>query len=78
MGAKLITYECVAVDHRPDQSHADKLTIHQSAWAFCAFDARADGHTWKETGGQDIDALLRHAGLSAFVEQHRTAAHAKP
>jgi hypothetical protein len=61
---KLIVWECVAVDHKASGLFPDKLTVHQGAWAFCAFNARADGHSWHATGGADLDALLRNVGLS--------------
>ena len=74
MAAKLIAYECIAADHQPSMLHVDKLTIHDGAWAFCPFDARADGHQWKPTGGADVEALTRHAGLRAgpAVREERT------
>jgi hypothetical protein len=66
MAAKLIAYECVAPEHQPTLLHPDKLTVHEGAWAFCAFDARAKGHRWRETGGIDLDSLTRHAGIGAL------------
>ena len=59
MNATIIEYECVAPTHRPSLSRVDKLTIHGGRWAFCPFDARADGHEWQATGGADFDTLLR-------------------
>jgi hypothetical protein len=63
MGKKLIAYQCTAPSHPPSLLHADKLTVHQRGWAFCPFDARADGHRWTDTGGEDLDTILRRAGL---------------
>lgn len=63
--ASLIAYECVAADHQPGVLHPDKLTIHEGRWAFCPFDARADGHSWKATGGADMNSLLHRVGLAA-------------
>ena len=68
MGAKLIAFECAASSHRPTLMHPDKLTIHEGAWAFCPFDARAEGHLWRSTGGADLETLLRHVGLSVTGE----------
>lgn len=65
MGAKLIAYECVAAEHRPTTQHPDKLTVHQSEWAFCPFDARAKGHEWKATGGVPFESLARRYGFMA-------------
>ena len=67
MGAKLIAYECVAVDHQPSLLHPDKLTIYERAWAFCPFDARAAGHQWRRTGDVDLDSLARRTGLSTVA-----------
>ena len=63
MMAKLIAYECEAPAHQPSLMHPDKLTIHGHEWAFCPFDARADGHRWKQTGGIDLESLTRRFGL---------------
>ena len=67
MAAKLIAYECDAADHQPSVLHADKLTVHEGGWAFCPFDARADGHHWCATGGIDLEDVTRRAGLSALA-----------
>jgi hypothetical protein len=75
MGTKLITYECVAAAHQPSANGADKLTIHDHEWAFCAFDARADGHEWRRGDAEAFDVLLRHAGLPANLDHHEV--HAK-
>lgn len=66
MAAKLIVYECEAPEHQPTVSRPDKLTVHEGEWAFCPFDARADGHRWKQTGGVDLESLNRRFGLSAM------------
>ena len=70
MAAKLIAYQCVATDHQPSHLHPDKLTIYDGHWAFCAFDARANGHKWDETGGEQLEILMRHAGLIGGVATH--------
>ena len=64
MGPTLVVYECVAPDHQPGMLHPDKLTAHDGRWAFCAFDARAEGHEWRATGGTDMSALLNRIGLA--------------
>lgn len=63
VGARLIAYECVAAAHQPSLVYPDKLTVYQGAWAYCAFDARAAGHEWRETGGVELAALVRNYGL---------------
>ncbi len=68
MGITLIAYECIAPGHQPTPQHADKLTIHEGAWAFCAFDALATGHEWRETGGVDVDTLVRRGRHAAVTE----------
>jgi hypothetical protein len=68
MGAKLIAFECTASAHQPTLMYPDKLTIHDGAWAFCPFDARATGHLWRSTGGEDLETLLRHVGLSVSAD----------
>jgi len=71
--AKLIDYECVASAHRPALEHPDKLTIHDGHWAFCPFDALAEGHEWRETGGEDLAALERR--MSVLLARASEAAH---
>ena len=78
MKASLIAYECVASEHRPTLSHPDKLTVHEGHWAFCAFDARANDHEWRATGGESIDRLMARAGLPATVGVHAREATAVP
>lgn len=56
--ARVISFECVAEGHTANARHPDKLTIHEERWAFCPFNARATGHQWRETGGQDLDLLM--------------------
>lgn len=66
MPQQLIAYVCATPDHTPSLQFPDKLTIHEGAWAFCPFDAHADGHTWRETAGENIDEISRRFGLSAL------------
>lgn len=56
---KLVEYECVAEEHEATLSHPNKLTVHKGRWAFCPYDSQAEGHVWHETGGADVDTLLR-------------------
>ncbi|HKY50306.1 MAG TPA: hypothetical protein VJP45_03535 [Candidatus Limnocylindria bacterium] len=77
MGVKLIAYECVAPEHQPSLLHPDKLTIHDGHWAFCAFDARAEGHRWSETGGEQMEVLLTRSGLVGGVSAHEPRTGAK-
>lgn len=65
MAAKLIRYECVAPGHAADPAFPDKLTVNNGGWAFCPFDAHADGHSWRETAGEDLPSIVRRYGLSA-------------
>jgi hypothetical protein len=41
---------------------SDQLTIHETQWAYCPRDIRADGHRWRPTGGislSDLESLVR-------------------
>ncbi len=69
----LVAYECVAARHQPSLLFPDKLTIHGGSWAFCAFDAHAGGHQWRETGGAAFGDLLRKAGIALAEEDERRA-----
>ncbi|HJW50336.1 MAG TPA: hypothetical protein VJ726_13055 [Candidatus Limnocylindria bacterium] len=33
------------------------MTVVSNRWAYCAFDARAEGHEWQETEGVTIEML---------------------
>jgi hypothetical protein len=66
---KLIMFECVAAAHQPATDRPDKLTVHQNAWAFCAFDARADGHEWHEIAGRDLPTMMRRSGFGLGRER---------
>jgi hypothetical protein len=69
--AKLVAFECTSSRHRPSLAHPDKLTVHDGKWAFCAFDARAEGHEWRDTGGEAIDVLMTRSGLGARSHTRR-------
>ncbi len=68
MGAALVAYECTAPGHQPAHDHIDKLTIHDGAWAYCPFDALATGHMWHETGGMDLETLMRRGRRALATE----------
>lgn len=55
----LIHYVCIADAHasRESKSKSDTLTVISNRWAYCAFDARAEGHEWHETEGMTIEVL---------------------
>ena len=65
MGAK-IGFECIAPEHRlkDDDDMPDKLTIVDGEWAYCPRSARAEGHEWKTTGGEDYASLTRRISHS--------------
>src|SRR2546430_14407519 len=54
----LIHYVCIADAHISSvrQSTSDTLTVVAGRWAFCAFDAKGEGHDWRETEGMTIEA----------------------
>jgi len=55
----LIHYVCIVDAHasRERKSSSDTLTVVSNRWAYCAFDARADGHEWREIEGVTIETL---------------------
>ncbi len=69
----LIHYVCIADAHasRESRSSSDTLTIVTNRWAYCAFDARADGHKWQETEGVTIEML--RSGLTRGALAHLPA-----
>jgi hypothetical protein len=57
-----VAYECHAPSHRSGEGGGpDKLTVHDGEWAFCAFDARADGHVWERSPGLTMSMIRRSA-----------------
>ena len=45
--APLIRYRCTKPEHQHSaKSLSDTMTIHERAWAFCAYDARETDHLW--------------------------------
>lgn len=57
----LVAFTCAAPAHRDAEAGPDKLTVHDGKWAYCAYDARADGHEWKPNDGLTL-SMLQHAG----------------
>jgi hypothetical protein len=39
-----VVYECTAPSHQVGEGGPDKLTVHEGQWAFCSYDAKAEGH----------------------------------
>jgi hypothetical protein len=52
-----VAYECKAPAHQVGEGGPDRLTVHQGQWAFCPFDAKAEGHQWMATGGLPLSML---------------------
>jgi hypothetical protein len=63
-----VGFACTAPAHQASEGGPDKLTVHEGKWAFCAFDARAEGHVWGPTGGLTL-TMLRAAALARPKEQ---------
>lgn len=55
----LVAFTCAAPAHRDAEGGPDKLTVHDGKWAYCSYDARADGHEWKPSDGITLP-LLQH------------------
>lgn len=56
----LITYRCAALQHQAPRPGADHhVTIYKRQWAFCAYDTKAGGHEWEDTGGVALSTLER-------------------
>lgn len=56
-----VGFSCAAPTHQNREGGPDKLTVHEGQWAFCAFDARADGHDWRRTEGITLTSLRASA-----------------
>jgi hypothetical protein len=63
-----IAFTCVAPAHQAGEGGPDKLTVHDGKWAFCFFDARADGHQWGSSGGLTV-TMLRASAVARGKEQ---------
>jgi hypothetical protein len=66
----LIHYVCIADAHasREAKSSSDTLTVVTNRWAYCAFDARAEGHEWQETDGMTIEMLRSGLTRGPFAQ----------
>ena len=66
----LIHYVCSADAHasRESNSSYDTLTVVTNRWAYCAFDARAEGHQWQETEGVTIELLRSGLTRGRFAQ----------
>ena len=55
----LVHFVCIADAHatRETKSSSDTLTVVSNQWAYCAFDAKAEGHEWHETEGVTFEGL---------------------
>jgi hypothetical protein len=62
-----IAYQCTAPSHRTGDAGPDKLTVHAGEWAFCPYDAKAEGHQWVSSGGLTLP-MLRHAAILRRTE----------
>ncbi len=52
-----VAFVCSAPAHRSQAGSVDKLTVHEGQWAFCPYDAKAQGHQWDATGGRPLFEL---------------------
>lgn len=59
----LVAFTCAAPAHLEAEAGPDKLTVHDGKWAYCAYDARADGHDWKPNDGIAISLLQHPPGI---------------
>jgi len=70
-----VAYACSSPSHQVgDGGGPDKLTVHDGKWAYCLYDARADGHEWTPTGGVTFTMLRQRAALRATVVKERKGA----
>lgn len=72
----LIQYVCIADAHVSGErtSASDTITVIAGRWAYCAFNAKDEGHDWRETEGVTIEALrsrLPHGRLSELPAENR-------
>jgi hypothetical protein len=73
----LIHFVCIAAAHttRETKSSSDTLTVVSNQWAYCAFDAKAEGHEWHETEGVTFEGLrsgLSHGRLPKLRAEDRS------
>ena len=57
----LIAFTCAAKAHQASEAGPDRWTVHEGKWAYCGYDARADGHEWKANDGLTL-SMLQQAG----------------
>lgn len=60
-----VAFECVARAHQDGEGGPDKLTVFEGQWAFCRFNAKADGHDWKKNEGLSLSMLRYTAAIKA-------------
>lgn len=70
-----VGFACIAPAHQGGKGGPDKLTIHKGEWAYCAFDARADGHVWGPTNGRTL-TMLRQSALTRPKEHPKATSEA--
>lgn len=73
----LVNYVCIADAHvsRQTRSSSDTLTVVAGRWAYCAFDAKGEGHEWRETDGVTLEVLrsgLPHGRLAQLPVEDRS------
>jgi hypothetical protein len=68
-----VAYECTTPSHQVGDGGPDKLTVHDGKWAFCPFDAKAEGHVWGPNRGLPL-SMLQHAAATRVREKVRTGA----
>jgi hypothetical protein len=64
----LVAFTCAAPAHRDTEAGPDKLTVHEGKWAYCGYDARADGHQWKANDGIAISLLQHPAAIRDRIQ----------
>lgn len=66
----LIQYICIADAHVGGErkSSSDTLTVVAGRWAYCGFDAKGEGHDWRETEGVSIESLRSGLPRGRFAQ----------
>lgn len=67
-----MAYTCAAPTHLEGEGGPDKLTVHDGKWAYCSFNARADGHEWKPSQGPSL-TMLKQMGAPSKIETQEAA-----
>ncbi|HUQ42689.1 MAG TPA: hypothetical protein VM052_09320 [Candidatus Limnocylindrales bacterium] len=64
----MVQFFCMHPEHREitatNGRASDHLTVFEREWAYCARDAKLDGHQWELTGGITV------AEVERFARQH--------